>query len=592
MKHSTAAQALLAARNYRDTALRARAADPLEAQLHEATALFHQAISLRRLGQFVEAQSLYTEAAAELDQLTEKAPTDLAQNRVIQARADLTLDQAILAFQKKDYLESARMNLKAACLANALGENANELRARALLNAAISWDRLGEIQNARRDLELANSAIKDSPNSPLQTSIALFQWRLEFDNGPMPGRLQESSLKWNPSQLMLLALYTWEYELLAGTRTTIAQARTTFARLRAEFNNHQYDSTLENLSAITEWLLQGPDGATRARFSPLIEILEKRAQNKKEELPEGTLALAYVLAVSLLSESQWKKLEKLSSTLKPLQHPFTNRLAERVDAWVAISRGTEKTGTPLPTSVNQELALLQMPETQDISEAPLLENIIRALSELVPSSAQKFLHITQAGVIEVTDTEAARLRNLPENQKLFFWDGLQATLGIINLNSKPVLMRLLSAIISKYPMNLSREELVPLVWDESYNPLVHDNLLHGAVCRLRRLMPKSCAGEIEWESAGLRWKGVTPFSALIPIRGTTRVIANDSRLSERQVRILTLLKYRGSIRKADVLKALEISERTAVRELHGLVQMKLCHRQGKGPATLYFPFSG
>ena len=76
------------------------------------------------------------------------------------------------------------------------------------------------------------------------------------------------------------------------------------------------------------------------------------------------------------------------------------------------------------------------------------------------------------------------------------------------------------------------------------------------------------------------------------MRGATRTLAEDTKLSSRQIRILTLLKYKGSLSKADVIRSGEFSERTAVRELAGLVRAKLVLRSGMGRATRYFPFSG
>ncbi|OFZ20858.1 MAG: hypothetical protein A2X94_04925 [Bdellovibrionales bacterium GWB1_55_8] len=602
MKHASSSRALVLARNYHEFARRMNSA------LHTAIAAFHEAVALRRSNQFDAAEKLHFDALSQLDRLGSE------NQDALRARADLALDQAILAFQKKDFLESARMNLKASGFGLALKNS--ELQARALLNASISWERLNELENTRHSLNQGKQALGNLRTSPLLASYALFEWRFQMDHGPFPAAFNRRVLDLNHSQETLFRLYQWEYALCAQSASEIARAQESFQSHCRQIRNNQFESESIQLGMVTEFVQKGTRGmstSSRAVLPGTDSLLSG------SNTPEGYRACLAGWMRELLIERQWKKLEALTAATLTDSHPVIQSAALRAKAWLEIKQqnlssasewlararkvAQENNLVSMTLGIRDDLNLLHPESAQAPSrELPPRQAEVRAtLRSVIPDHTRRYLLVTDKLRRELTDAnEAAAISHALAAQDLLFWDGNCGVIQIgrigtrdtIELGSKPVLRRLLTAVFSSHPHAISKEDLVPLVWEEAYNPLVHDTLIHGAVSRLRRLLPRSHQSEFTWDSTGLKWTGVRPFAAWMPMRGATRTLAEDTKLSSRQIRILTLLKYKGSLSKADVIRSGEFSERTAVRELAGLVRAKLVLRSGMGRATRYFPFSG
>jgi tetratricopeptide (TPR) repeat protein len=60
--------------------------------------------------------------------------------------------------------------------------------------------------------------------------------------------------------------------------------------------------------------------------------------------------------------------------------------------------------------------------------------------------------------------------------------------GMAEITRKPMLHSLFSFLSSKGERGATKEDIVTSVWEETYNPLVHDDRIYKAIGRLRRLL--------------------------------------------------------------------------------------------------------
>jgi hypothetical protein len=60
--------------------------------------------------------------------------------------------------------------------------------------------------------------------------------------------------------------------------------------------------------------------------------------------------------------------------------------------------------------------------------------------------------------------------------------------GAVQVQDKPVLIKLLHSLLVAFPGALDKESMTKLVWAETYNPLVHDTRVYTSVRRLREIL--------------------------------------------------------------------------------------------------------
>ncbi|MCM2322696.1 MAG: hypothetical protein NDJ90_05505 [Oligoflexia bacterium] len=595
-QHASAAKALTTARDYAElTATRESGADLARARLLEA-------IALRRLTRLEEARAKYREAEAALESLPLEKTGPL--------RAELLLERAIEAFVREDHLESARLNERAANVALATGHGHEG--ARALLNAAVSWDRVGERAETAQALARGRETLARLARTPLHTSFELFAWRQELDQGPVPATFPVAPEDATQSQKTLFALYGLEHALYARTHAEAQRLREALTTRVRDLGERQFDTEIRALETASALLFEGRRAEGLPSLCALLGALSPRA--KASPASSSSPAVLPVLAGGWLRfcllQGKWKSLQELARLACESPHPVTRAWGARSEGWLALRQGqvTEARArfaaaltlarahhlTHLHAQLEAELSFCdgrasEAPAGLTPWEARALERV-RALR---PGAGTRFLRVAP-GESRATLEETAALAELdrepaPGSDSPLLIDGVRLCVrekGLSsNLETKPVQKRLLFALLAAYPRNVSKEELIGLVWDEVYNPLVHDAVFHRAVSRLRRLTP-TLSSEIVSEAGGLRWKGHRPFLAFIPEHQRDRQLA---RLSPRQIRMLTLLKYQGKLSRGEVVRALKVSERTVVRELALLMDRKLLLRAGQGPATVYYP---
>lgn len=68
---------------------------------------------------------------------------------------------------------------------------------------------------------------------------------------------------------------------------------------------------------------------------------------------------------------------------------------------------------------------------------------------------------------------------------------IEKQLGRIDFNNQFILMDLLRLFLLNPGVSFSKEQLVRLIWKQSYNPAVHDNKIYVTIKRLRQLIEPS-----------------------------------------------------------------------------------------------------
>lgn len=144
----------------------------------------------------------------------------------------------------------------------------------------------------------------------------------------------------------------------------------------------------------------------------------------------------------------------------------------------------------------------------------------------------------------------------------------------ISLQNQPVLQRILKMLLSK-PTGLSKENLVESVWGLNYHPLHHDPMIYSAMGRLRDLIP------IEMNSGVYKLPGTIRWTYLSQNK------KDSFNLSSRQKKIMEIIENSQALSRKEVVETLEISERTALRELTNLVRMGLLVQSGAGRGVHY-----
>ena len=60
--------------------------------------------------------------------------------------------------------------------------------------------------------------------------------------------------------------------------------------------------------------------------------------------------------------------------------------------------------------------------------------------------------------------------------------------NVATISRKPMLHSLYTFLATQGPRGATKEEIVTRVWEENYNPLIHDDRIYKAIGRLRKLL--------------------------------------------------------------------------------------------------------
>jgi hypothetical protein len=120
---------------------------------------------------------------------------------------------------------------------------------------------------------------------------------------------------------------------------------------------------------------------------------------------------------------------------------------------------------------------------------------------------------------------------------------------------------------------LSKEDLIQQVWRQNYDPMTHDPLVYSTISRIRDLIDVDCESGFYRLSSKLK---------------TALIDGQSVELTHRQRAIIDLFATVGAdIQRNNIVNSLNISERTALRELCELTRLGVLEKNGAGRGTCY-----
>lgn len=147
----------------------------------------------------------------------------------------------------------------------------------------------------------------------------------------------------------------------------------------------------------------------------------------------------------------------------------------------------------------------------------------------------------------------------------------------------------------------NKEMLISKTWNYKYNPVIHDNLLHSTIGKLRKLLGHY-SNWIEWSHQGYRLRPDVMILNLHSSSGSPReesltspqstsqsysIVKEDTVLNIRQIKVLKNLKNGKTIGVKEYSKIYKVSVITSCRDLTQLHKMGLLVRIGRARSTLY-----
>ncbi|HWU44780.1 MAG TPA: winged helix-turn-helix domain-containing protein [Bdellovibrio sp.] len=141
---------------------------------------------------------------------------------------------------------------------------------------------------------------------------------------------------------------------------------------------------------------------------------------------------------------------------------------------------------------------------------------------------------------------------------------------------KGILLKLLTSLARAQGQGLSKENLVTQVWEQNYDPTIHDAVIYANIARLRDVIQIECHQGVYRLSNETSW-------ALVEAHAPKSKDLND-----RQKAILKVLESGVvTLQRNQVLSIINASERTALRELNELLRKGLLKKSGSGRAVTY-----
>jgi tetratricopeptide (TPR) repeat protein len=149
------------------------------------------------------------------------------------------------------------------------------------------------------------------------------------------------------------------------------------------------------------------------------------------------------------------------------------------------------------------------------------------------------------------------------------------------LNAQPILESILKFLLIRAGEDISKEELVTQIWQEKYNPLVHDRRIYTAIKRLRDVLKTGLTKSI------LETRG-TFYSIHSRVRFAIIGISTPlDALSERQNWIIKFMETHPNVNRSTIQNLLKISPAYTKLELKSLIDRGLLERLGKGKNSYY-----
>ena len=178
---------------------------------------------------------------------------------------------------------------------------------------------------------------------------------------------------------------------------------------------------------------------------------------------------------------------------------------------------------------------------------------------------------------------------IPKN-KDFVWSRLKGELRgaskTIEVRDKPQIQELLYFFCCRPGQLFTKEQIIGIVWKETYNPLVHDSRVYTGVKRIRQLLSEFTRKEAIIQEGGKY--GVHPMLKFTVIS----LEEDDLGINDRQKWILEFTDQDRSIDRQTAENVLKVSATQIKRDLKELVDRGMLQVEGAARATRYVRGSG
>jgi hypothetical protein len=165
----------------------------------------------------------------------------------------------------------------------------------------------------------------------------------------------------------------------------------------------------------------------------------------------------------------------------------------------------------------------------------------------------------------------------------------------INFGKSSLLYEILKQIARSEKNGIHKETLIQKIWGYEYSPLTHDSLIYTNMRRLREWVPivltqdrYHLPKELQWSYflSKLDQDQEQDYYSLRPSKLLTHQESKGT--EERSHQLVKLLRDKIKISRSEAVKALQVSERTALRELNSLLEKKYISKSGAGRGTKYY----
>ena len=257
--------------------------------------------------------------------------------------------------------------------------------------------------------------------------------------------------------------------------------------------------------------------------------------------------------------------------------------------------------SPIPSSVFVVNRVLRSKGMDSIPAGPLISKNEKfydsVFNILFPDLAQKVKVLSPLGskgiyLHESPKLEPARTSFIYDETKKEIW-----VFGVaVGKNFTSLQRKILLYFLENQTVELSKENICQRIWQEEYNPPVHDSRIYTAINRLRRML----AGDYRTSSKThvprqfrnhvKNFFTVTRNGYVFELPGDwvwLKKMGDQKDLTERQLWILSYLEQNKTITRHVVQKTLKIGLTSAKKELGSLVKARKIKRIGNSKATQY-----
>ncbi len=157
--------------------------------------------------------------------------------------------------------------------------------------------------------------------------------------------------------------------------------------------------------------------------------------------------------------------------------------------------------------------------------------------------------------------------------------------SLVAFQGRKNLLRLLALLLENQHSVLGKDQLVGIVWGESYNPIVHDSRVYTSIQRIRELLGTQDV-IVAVEGSGYQWNQKYPFML---IKKQELDLVQENRIPSLVLETFLNLSQKGRvwISRGQLVKITQFSEASVKRALSLLVEEKKITRRGSGRAVEY-----